>query len=345
MSTKKIADPVEVAQFDLEQAERPDLEAFYELWMTARAVDRPEDDVAYSFDEWVAAARQPSAGLGTRAIWVARDAGRIVASAIVSYLEEENSGVALTDITVSPELRRNGVGTATLRAVLPELEAQGRTVVEGWDLTEGGAGHKWADAVEMHTAKATVIQLLKFADVDPATWEVPVPTGYRLESWVDATPGDLVASYANALSAMRDAPAGTSSVQQPEWTVERVRASETETRETGVERRVVAAVCESTGEVVGLTRMDIYSTAPTWGHQLDTVVEPSHRGHGLGLCIKAHMARLLRAERSEVDRVYTGTNADNDHMIRINHRMGFTTARRTVGVNATIAELRVALGV
>ncbi|PWK80677.1 acetyltransferase (GNAT) family protein [Lentzea atacamensis] len=335
---------INVAPFELDQASRLDLEACYELWMAARAMDRPEDDVAYSYDDWLAAARQPAAGLGARGLWLARRDDEVVAMVVVFFLEAENSDVALTEITVAPNARRQGVGTAVLRAVLQQFEARGRGVVEGWDLTAAGPAHRWAESVGLREVKTTVAQWLRFADADLAAWEVPVPAGYRLRSWVGAAPEELVASYTRALSALRDAPSEESAVHYPEWTVDRMRSAEEEARDRGVERRVVVAVSEETGEVAAVTRLDLYSSVPTCGYQLDTVVVPSQRGNGLGLCVKAALIRLLRAERPEVDRVYTTANADNEHIIAINHRIGFRIERTTVAVKADTARLRAVLG-
>ncbi|PSL53616.1 hypothetical protein B0I31_10863 [Saccharothrix carnea] len=48
---------------------------------------------------------------------------------------------------------------------------------------------------------------------------------------------------------------GTTELALPQWTVERVPENEAEPRAEDVEQRVVAAVDEATGEVVGLTEV------------------------------------------------------------------------------------------
>lgn len=63
----------------------------------------------------------------------------------------------------------------------------------------------------------------------------------------------------------------------------------------------------------------------------------AHRGHGLGRCLKAHMLRSLLAELPEINRIFTNVNAGNDHMIRVNRQVGFTTTGTTVAVRAVIA--------
>ena len=41
-----------------------------------------------------------------------------------------------------------------------------------------------------------------------------------------------------------------------------------------------------------------------------------------------------------LDLVYTGTNADNVHMARVNHSLGFTTVRSMLEVNQPVEDLR-----
>ena len=145
-----------------------------------------------------------------------------------------------------------------------------------------------------------------------------------------------------ASGAIHDAPRGDSALLSPEWTVDRVRAAETEALDEDIEERVVVAVHDETGEVVGLTQLQLHPRRPGWGYQRDTVVVEAHRGRALGLAMKAEMLRWLTP--LDLDLVYTGTNADNVHMIAVNHALGFTTVRSLVEVDRTAAGLLEALG-
>ncbi|SER76008.1 Acetyltransferase (GNAT) family protein [Lentzea xinjiangensis] len=333
----------ELQPFEADQAAPADLRALYELSVAALRLDRP-DPVVLDYDDWVASLRQLAPSLGPRGYWIARCDGELVAKAVVYFPPKENEHLALTEITVAPRRRREGVGTAVLMALLPELEARGRKLVEGWELSKGGPGAQWAVGVGMRISKSTIAQTLDIRDVAPALWEVPAPDGFRVAEWVGAAPDELVASYARALHVMRDAPAGDSEYRLAEWTAERVREAEARHRERNVVQRVVVAVSEATGEVVALTQMDLYTAYPEWAVQQDTAVIPAYRGKGLGRWVKAHMLRALLAERPSIGKIYTNVNADNQHMIRVNGQIGFTTSRSTVGVSGEIAELRRLLG-
>ena len=246
-------------------------------------------------------------------------------------------------ITVHPKWRRQGVGKAMLHAMIPEFRERGRTLVEGWELTKGGPGEQWAHALGFQTAKTMVRQCLEVAEVDRARWQADVPAGYRTRRWTGSAPEDLLDSVALARSAIHDSPIGESDYVRPHWTPARVRETEAELRERAVEQRVVAAVHEATGQVVGLTELRWKPDRPTWALQHDTVVVAAHRGHGLGLCVKSSMARWLMEDRPQVERFHTGTSADNSHMIRINHQLGYHDVRTIVAVNSDLVSVEAAL--
>lgn len=321
-------------RFDGEQADDADLAAYHRVVQSAREVDLP-GAAPKSYDVVARSVRIPHPALGRAGRWVARRSGEVIAVAHAFFPDGGNAHIALAEITVHPEARRQGIGTAFLQAVLPELRARGRRVVEG-QTAAFGAGEKWAHALGARTVNATVVQELRVAEVDPSLWEVGVPEGYRLEAWSGAAPDDLVASYVNAKTAMYDAPRGTADFGHPEWTVERVRGIEAELRRNNREQRVVAAVHEATGEVAGFTELWLPLPPGREGIQLDTAVLAAHRGHGLGVRVKARALRDLKADGIELDLITTGTNADNEHMIRVNLALGYATVRSMVEVNRTV---------
>jgi hypothetical protein len=51
------------------------------------------------------------------------------------------------------------------------------------------------------------------------------------------------------------------------------------------------------------------------------------------------MIHWLLADRPDFERILTTTNAENTHMIRANHQLGFKTVRGMLVVNRDLAEL------
>jgi len=333
---------VDVELLDAHSAPESDLVGCHRVMEAWWLRDKP-DLPALTYDDAVGRLRLPFPGFGEAVHRVARRRGEIVGLATVYFLEDDSSHIALTEIVVHPRARRHGVGTAMLRALVPELRARGRELVEGWQLTVGGDGPKWAEALGFRTVHTVLMQTLEFSGADSSLWNVDVPAGYRTHRWIGAAPDDLIACYAKARQAIHDAPLGDLGYQDPQWTVQRVREREAELSAVGVEQRVVVAVHEATGAVAGLTELEVHPSDLGWGFQRDTAVLPAHRGEGLGRCVKAEMIRWLLADRPEFKRIQTTTGADNKHMSRVNHQLGFTTARTMVAVNLELAELEARL--
>lgn len=334
---------LEVGSFDPADATESDLRGYYEVMLARQATDRP-DEPRLSYQDVLGRLENPFVGFGPVLYWLARLDGEVVGLAIVYLLEDESSHTALTEVIVHPRVRRRGVGTAILKAVVPELRARGRSLVETWQITKGSDGERWAESLGFRTVHTVLMQALVIPGADRTLWRDDAPAGYRLRRWTGAAPDDLVASFAAARNAMRDAPVGDLGYQTPEWTVERIRAREDELRQSNIELRVVVAVREDTGEVAGLTELEMHPHRPFWGFQRDTAVSAPHRGWGLGRCIKAHQIHWLLADRPELDRIYTTTGAGNTHMIRVNHELGFTTVRTMIAVNRDLSGLEADLG-
>jgi mycothiol synthase len=329
---------MEFSPFDPKQASEEDLVAFHALDEAAALIDRPgAPPRSYeAFVEFVSAC-----SIGSMPIfpWVARRDSRIIAYTLFQVPQEENTNMGIIEIHVDPGLRRQGVGTEFLRAMLREVRALGRTRVLGANVLEGSDGEHWAKSVGLVRVHGYVVQHLDVSDTDPALWDVPVPDGYRLVQWTGRAPEEILTSYARARHAISDAPDGDGTWQDPDWTPERVRKEEAARVEQRMEQRVVVAVHVESGETVGLTELLIRAGRPAMAHQMDTAVLSGHRGHGLGRCIKAAMMRTLVMERPETVQVATGTAVDNRYMIRVNHQIGYQTVRTIVHFEADLEDL------
>ncbi|WP_290049831.1 GNAT family N-acetyltransferase [Amycolatopsis solani] len=315
-----------------------DLGGYHAVLVASQAADRPEEP-PLPLAEVAGRLAKPLPGMGPAAHWVARRGDDVVAFAGVHFLDAENSGIGLTDVVVHPGIRRSGIGTALLRAVLPELRARGRKSVEGWQVVAGSDGERWAEARGFRRVRTIERLALVVDETDPACWDVPVPPGYRLRRWAGAAPEDVLGSYAVARGAIHDAPLGDSGFRWPEWTAERVRAAEAEARAQGLVQHLVVAVHEETGTVAGLTEVCVHPRRPDWGYQRDTAVVAAHRGRGLGRCVKADMVRWLLAERPGLRWISTNTGAENTHMIRVNREVGFVTQAAMIAVRQELSRL------
>ncbi len=86
--------------------------------------------------------------------------------------------------------------------------------------------------------------------------------------------------------------------------------------------RIVARHGE-TGELAGHTVVVVEREQPMYGHQHDTSVARSHRGHKLGLLLKTDMLRWLRDEQPQIESIDTWNTESNHHMIAINELLAY----------------------
>lgn len=74
--------------------------------------------------------------------------------------------------------------------------------------------------------------------------------------------------------------------------------------------------------------MTVDPAVPEWGHQAVTRVTRPHRGHRLGLLVKADMLDWLASAEPRLAKIVTWSAASNRHMIGINEALGYEVAGR-----------------
>ncbi|SER26829.1 Acetyltransferase (GNAT) domain-containing protein [Lentzea xinjiangensis] len=266
-------------------------------------------------------------GFGPARFVVARDGGKIVGHGQVNLSEAEaNAHLALATVVVHPHHRRRGIGTALLRAVPPLLD--GRTVVESWSVIKGNPGEQFAAARGFRVVTTMTRQRLKITELPEAG---EVPAGYDLVTWKGAAPEEFVAAYVDGLNAIADAPFGETTLDDAHRTVESIREDEA----AAVADRWVVLLLHG-NEPAGVTVVERNPVVPTIAEQLHTVVLPAHRGKALGKLIKARMLHELDG----VEQIFTRTSSDNEHMLRVNHSLGYTDQYTYMAVQAKAADLR-----
>ncbi|MGX4738178.1 GNAT family N-acetyltransferase [Kitasatospora griseola] len=329
---------LDIQPLDPAHASERQLADYHAMRAAAVAVDFPEDP-PLTYASAIGRLRTPPVEDGPCRFWTGALDGRLAGSVRVALPEDANSGIAQVEVHVHPELRRRGVGTALLRAAMPAVLAAGRDTVLGQPMKPDSAGAAWAAGLGFEVTHSMVMQVLLFAETPARLWEVPVPAGYRLEQWTGATPERLVESFAAARQAIEDAPSGRTAYQHTRWTPERIRQADRELAEAGAEQRVVVAVEAATGQIVGVHVVHNYPHRREIGYIHDTSVPAAHRGHGLGLAMKAAMSRRIADERPDMERICTTTATVNTHMIGINHALGYETARTMNWVETAAAGL------
>ena len=108
---------------------------------------------------------------------------------------------------------------------------------------------------------------------------------------------------------------------------------------TGARRYTIAAASDETGELAAFSVLSVDPDHPDWGFQGDTGVLRHHRGHRLGMLVKAAMLEWLATAEPGLRRIETGNAATNKYMIAINEQLGFTLHGRTQAFDLPVAAL------
>jgi len=256
------------------------------------------------------------------------DDGEVVGAVAYELPQLEDLDVAWVNLLVDAGHRRRGVGKALLSALTDVVVAEGRSRMVG-GAQVGGPGEFFAAAVGARVTQIDVGSVLDVTGVDVASLrEFGTPAAsYELVQWRDRCPDDLVDRFAVARTAMNDAPHGDEHHDEWGWDAARVRALEERRTRWQVRSYTTVAVHRESGEVGGFTDLLIVDR-PTTASQEDTGVLASHRGHGLGLSIKAANLLALLENEPQISKVMTWNAEGNRHMRAVNERLGFRVVNR-----------------
>jgi GNAT superfamily N-acetyltransferase len=285
-----------------------------------------------------------------RAAFAAWDDGRCIGRVECTWERADTAKTVDLVLGVLPDARRRGVGTGLLAAARRLAAEVGRdTLVAMSDVPsaaldvpgarlearDGSGSIPVADTGASfalhHGFRLAQLERMsgltvtgrgdEFAEVSAA--HEASATSYRLRSWVDRAPDELVDELAIAHAAMStDPPSGTATYDEERWDAARVRATEEQTL-AGGRRSLVTAALTDDGRVAGFTELQLPSDSPS-AFQWDTIVLKEHRGHRLGMRMKAANLVRLTATAPERTDVYTWNADENEHMLAINVALGFT---------------------
>jgi GNAT superfamily N-acetyltransferase len=247
--------------------------------------------------------------------------------------EWDNRDLAWLDLVVHPECRGRGHGSQLLQLLMGIGREAGCTKVgaSGWDLPGVEAFAK-RHGFERATQEVERIQYpheLPPGLADAAYAEAaPYASDYELVRIAGRTPESLLPAVVELADAINDAPQDDLDMDDEVFTAGRVQSYEAATIGTGHRLYRVLARHRPTGRLAGHSVVAVDTEVPRLAHQHDTSVLREHRGHRLGLLVKAEMMRWLAAEEPQVEELDTWNAESNDHMIAVNERLGYRVVGR-----------------
>jgi RimJ/RimL family protein N-acetyltransferase len=265
--------------------------------------------------------------------FVAYDERDPVGTAVIDASDYDNLEMAWFTLRVAPDHRRQGHGTEMLRALEGLADGMGRPLLgmDGVD-SEATLGFAASTGYDQKSAEIRRIQRVKDApDVAPIRDEALRRAGdYDLLRIEGYTPDDLLPGIVDLTAVINDAPIDDLEWEDEVFSPERVRAYEHAQIESGYRFRRIVAQHRRTGELAGHTVLVVDTEHPEVADQHDTGVARSHRGHGLGLLLKAEMLLWLADVEPQLAEVHTNNAESNRHMIAVNDRLGYQPVARIV---------------
>lgn len=260
------------------------------------------------------------------AAFAAPDAPYADGIAILDWEVEANEDLVSIALWVAPGARRRGIGTALLAAARRFTADLGRSRLAGnassaAPATEFAAkfGAKAVESVQRSVLDLTAVSRDRMVELaEPSAKNAQ----YTLVRWVDRCPDEYVDSFCTADDAMNDAPKDDFEQGHAALTHERLRGREDQIIKAGLHRMVLAAV-DPQGTVAGFTMIVGAADEPEALDIWDTGVTRAHRGHGLGLRLKAAQTAWMLEDRPSARIVHTFNNAGNEHMLAVNRALGY----------------------
>jgi GNAT superfamily N-acetyltransferase len=261
----------------------------------------------------------------------------------------DNRSLAQVGLRTHPDHRRRGHATRMLAHLERLMRGRGRTVMTvmtdyayesgpdgvgepGVELLRG-RGYTLALADVQRTVRLPIREDLLTGLLDEAA---PRRAGSRLSQFGDRCPDELLESYGRLVGTLlTEAPSGGLTLEGELFDPDRVRHEEDVAIASGRTRLVTVAL-DAAGEVVAYTDIRVPRHEPGRAYQWGTLVHPDHRGHRLGVAVKAANHLLLQRSEPGVTEVVTDNAEVNVHMIAVNELLGYRPTGRCAEFQRTL---------
>ncbi|WP_256841023.1 GNAT family N-acetyltransferase [Ornithinimicrobium cryptoxanthini] len=277
--------------------------------------------------------------------------GQVVAYVSAGLPLSDNTALAELELEFDPAVDVGSVGRALWERLAPMLRAEGRATAQLWSSHGGasGSGPRVSPVTGVGTIASDATtdllidlgfvleQVERYSVLDVAAVAdraiellrraaAQAGPDYRLHSWAGITPVELREQLAVLRARMSvDVPLAELDVEQEVWDAERVLHADQRVEQVGRLQLISAAEHVPTGALVAYTLLTQRLDLPEIAYQDDTLVHGDHRGHRLGMLVKAANVGALERLAPQVARIHTWNADENAHMLAINVELGFAT--------------------
>lgn len=284
-------------------------------------------------------------------MFLAHAGGRVVARGYVEWRADPRPGVPFDTnwhmVQVHPEFRGRGIGTAMADLLLRLSREHGASKILAWSTHPEGPGERrepatGAGSIPADDAFARFLDHrgFRFEQVERVS-RLPLPidrssleatrasaleraADYRLHRWVDRTPERWLPDLAELQTRMTtDAPSAGMEEPPDVFDVDRVRKLDEHRVEGGTTTLVSAAEHVPSGRLAGFTELSLPADPSAPVYQEATLVLREHRGHRLGMAVKAENLLHLAHTHPGRPSVLTWNAEENRYMLDVNEALGF----------------------
>lgn len=297
-------------------------------------------------EEIVASLRNDEDELALR--WLVSEAGRDVARCVIGMSREPGAAVAYLSVWVVPEARGRGVGRALLGRLEREAVRLGARTLQTWVehrlptggghrlIPESGHGAIAPDAAAhlLRSSGYLLEQVDRVSELDVAAAAASLAAhraealasageAYEVRSWQGSTPSALRDAMAALHARMAtDVPMAGLEAEPERWDAARLQRLESEWDAAHQRALQAVALHRGSGDAVAFTVLLLPAPGRP-ASQEDTLVHADHRGHRLGMLVKAENLLQLRRLHPDRTRVLTWNAEENRPMLRVNEALGF----------------------
>ena len=278
----------------------------------------------------------------TRLVFAGIEGGRtVVAAGQIGMPLRDNLTQANVAVFVHPEHRRRGHGTRMMEHVETVARGHGRSVLNAetswpYDAPADGAREPGPEFLARAGFRLGLGNVMRSLDLpaedrllaDLAAEAAPHHTAYELRSWVGRVPAELETGWADLVTGlMVEAPVGDMERERESADVEELRRRQARIEAQGRTLYNTVAL-DAGGWPVGYTNLATTRHDTANAFQWGTLVRPEHRGHRLGLALKAANLRLFQSTPQQATRLRTWNAEVNSHMVGVNEALGFLPVER-----------------
>jgi GNAT superfamily N-acetyltransferase len=315
----------------LDAGDDADIEAAHRASNASKRHGRPWAKM-WSLREMTVQLRMPSTSERLEP-YVAEVDGTVAGLMLLWFPLLDNTGFTWLELEVDPALRGHGAGSALVELAVERTRQEGRTTVlaEFNVPDDDRTDHPFVRFAERHgfTYANTEIRRILDLPLDPslldglAAQAAPRHEGYRVESHAGRLPEELLQSYCDCWNQLAvDAPTGDVDFEEESLSPQ-TYAEELARLEAQGRTMLHTVAVGPSGQVVAYNDLVVSADDPDEVMQWGTLVRREHRGHRLGMAVKARGLQELARVAPSAKRVQTCNAEQNAHMVGVNVELGF----------------------